>query len=132
MPNAQMTKKIVYWQHPGTKELRMGLPEHFNAPWGWDKIVCTSAMQAEWYSEQIRKQEKIKNAVEQEQRDRVEEPIRTQLRSHIHNLMAHSKDNLNREFLRRYLEKNADVGDKTKGVKTSFLHYEAYSENHKD
>lgn len=132
MPNAQMTKKIVYWEHPGTRELRMGLPECFPAPWGWNKIVCTSAMQAEWYSNEMRKQEKIKDAAQQEQRDKIEEPMRIQLRSHIHNLMAHAKNNLNREFLRRYLDKNANVGDKTKGVKTSFLHLEGYESTHKE
>lgn len=132
MPNAQLAKKIIYWEHPGTKELRMGLPENYPSPWGWNKIVCTSAMQAEWYSNEMRKQEKIKDAVQDEQRERVEGPVRKQLRSHIQNLMGNAKNNLNREFLRRYLEKNENRGDKTKGVKTSFLHYEAYSENHKD
>ncbi len=110
----------------------MGLPENFPAPWGWEKIVCTNAMQAEYWSDEMRKQETIRMAVEDETRERIESPIRAQLRGHIHNQMANAKDNFNREFLRRYLEKNANAGDKTKAQRTSFLHYEGYEANHKD
>jgi hypothetical protein len=128
--NAQMTKKIVYWYDGTTGEIRMGLPEHYPAPYGFEKIVCNSAHEAEVWSERMRKQEAIKIQMEDEQREMIEGPIRANLRSHILHQMTNARNNLNREFLRRHLESYDKRPDKTKMNRISYLHNEGYEQGH--
>ena len=126
MANAQLSNKPVYWRNPINREIRPGLPERYPAPWGWEKIVCGTAMQAEWWSNELRKQDKIRHQVQQEQREMIEAPMQKQLRSHIQNLMANARNNFNKEFLRRYLETSAAEGLKWKSQRESYLHAEAF------
>jgi len=126
MPNAQLEQNIVYWQNPLNRELRMGLPEVFPAPYGWEKIVCGTAMQAEWWSEQMRKQDKIREEVKMSERAAIEEPIQKQLRMHMQGLMANARNNVNRDFLRRALENFENKPDPWKWKRESFLHSEGY------
>lgn len=126
MVNVQLAKKLVYWRNPINRELRMGLPEQYSAPWGWEKIVCNTAMQAEWWSEQLRKQDKIREEVKMAEREAIEGPMEKQHRSHIHNLMANAKDNKNREFLRRSLETLDKKPKPWKWERESFLHSEGF------
>lgn len=122
----QLSTKIVFW-HDGTLgEIRMGLPEQFPAPAGFEKIVCNSAHEAEVWSERMRKQEAIKSEMEDEQREMVEGPIRANLRSYMYHQMANARNNMNREFLRRHLELYSDRPDKTKTRHESYLHAEGY------
>lgn len=128
MPNAQLAKKPVFWENPLTRELRMGLPEQFPAPYGWEKIVCGTAMQAEWYSNELRKQEKIKHEVKMAERHAIEAPIEAQLRAHTQNLMANARNNVNREFLRRSLELMDKKGKPWEWKRECYLHSEAFEQ----
>jgi aspartate oxidase len=124
--SAQMAKKIVYWRNPINQQLTMGLPENYPAPWGWEKIVCGTAMAAEFWSNEMRKQERIAEEAKDEERERIEGPMKKQLRSHMFNLMANARNEMNREFLRRHLELYDKRQDKTKFKRESYLHSEAY------
>jgi len=128
--NAQLTTKIVYWYDGTTGDIRMGLQDRFPAPYGFEKIVCTSADEAEVWSERMRERETAKNALEDEQREMIEGPIRANLRSYMHHQMANARNNLNREFLRRHLELYDKRPDRTKGKQVSYLHAEGYEGGH--
>jgi hypothetical protein len=124
--NAQLATKIVFW-HDGTRgEIRMGLPEQFPAPAGFEKIVCNTMHEAEVWSERMRKWEAYKYQMEDEQREMIEGPIRANLRSYMRHQMANARNNLNRDFLRQHLESYGNRPDKTKMRRESYLHAEAY------
>ena len=124
--NAQLQTKIVYWYNGTSGEIRMGLPEDFPAPYGFEKIVCNSAHEAEIWSERMRRWEAVKEQMEDEQREMIEGPIRDNLRSYMHHQMANARNNMNREFLRRHLELYDKKPDKTKSKRVSYLHAEAF------
>ena len=128
--NAQISTKIVYWYDGTTGEIRMGLPENFPAPYGFEKIVCNTAHEAEVWSERMRKQEAIKQQMEDEERELIEGQLRSNLRSHIHHQMANARNNINREFLRRHLELYDKRQDRWKMTRESYLHNEGYEQGH--
>jgi hypothetical protein len=128
--NAQLARKIVYWYDETTGDIRMGLPEQFPAPRGFQKIVCNSAHEAETWSERMRRWERIKQQMEDEQRELVEGPIRANLRSYMHHQMANARNNMNREFLRQHLEQYGARPDKTKTTRESYLHAEGFEHGH--
>jgi hypothetical protein len=124
--NAQLSRKIVYWQHGMSGEIKMGLPEEYPAPPFHVKIVCGTAHEAERWSEKMRQQEIERDAINDEQRDEIEGRMRAEHRSHILHLMANARNNINREFLRRHLELYDKRPDKTRMTRESYLHAEAY------
>lgn len=126
MRAAQLHTKIVFWYEGTTGEIRMGLPEIFPAPYGWQKIVCNTAQEAETWSQRMRQWEKVKQEMEDEQRELVEGPIRDNLRKHIHHLAANARNNMNRDFLLMHLQKYDARGDKTRTERESYLHSEAF------
>jgi hypothetical protein len=128
MTNAQLSKKICYWQDRNGA-LYMGLPERFPAPPGMEKIVCASALQAEFWSKRMRQQERVREMAKDEERERVEGPMRKNLRSHIQHLAANARNNTNRDFLLKHLENYERRPDLTKSRYESYLHSEAYEQN---
>jgi hypothetical protein len=74
----------------------------------------------------MRKWETFKFQMEDEQREMIEGPIRSSLRSYMHHQMANARNNMNREFLRRHLELYGERPDRTKTQRESYLHAEAY------
>ena len=127
--NAQLSTKIVYWKDRNG-QLYMGLPEQFPAPFGMEKIVCVSALQAEFWSKRMREQEHIREMAKDEERERIEGPIRKNLRSHMQHLMANARNNMNRDFLRLHLEKYEKRPDLTRSKRESYLHLEAHEHGH--
>ena len=121
-----LSRGVVFWYNGTTGEIRMGLPEEYPAIPGFEKIVCKTAQEAETWSERMRRWETVKAEMEDEQREMIEGPMRAELRSHIHHLMANARNNINREFLRRHLELYSQRPDKTKVKRESYLHSEAY------
>jgi len=128
--NAQMSKKIVFWLDTISGQIKMGLPEQYPAPDFHEKIVCGSAHQAEFWSEKMRHQEAEREALENEQRDQVEERLRGEHRSQILHLMANARNSINREFLRRHLELYDARPDRIKSKRESYLHAEAFEKGH--
>lgn len=111
-------------------QLYMGLPEPFPAPFGMERIVCATALQAEFWSRRMREQEQVREEAKDEERERIEGPIRKNLRSHIQHLMANARNNKNRDFLRLHLESYDKKPDKTRSKRISYLHSEAFERGH--
>lgn len=127
--NAQLTKKIVYWQHSVTGTIKMGLPEEYPAPDYHQKIICGTVQEAEHWSQKMRNQERDRAQIEDEKRDEAESRNRSQIRSHIFSLMANARNNFNRDFLKYYMAKYGDgPNDPTKVNRESFLHSEGYEQ----
>lgn len=124
---AQISKKVVFWQDASGK-LFSGGPEYINAPKGLERIVCGSAIEAERLSSQQRAQESVEHNRTMEQRERVEGAMRDQWRSDARTLMTNARDNKNREFMRRALERNAERGNPWESQRTSFLHSEGFED----
>jgi hypothetical protein len=128
MRGVQLKVKIVYWYDGTTGEIRMGLPENFPAPYGWQKVVCNTAQEAEEWSGRMRRWEQVKQEMEDEQRELIEGPIRDNLRSHIHHLAANARNNMNRDFLLMHLKNYDSRPDQTRTVRDSYLHSEAFEQ----
>jgi len=121
----QLRQKIVYWQDRN-QQLYMGLPEQFPAPFGMEKIVCVTAMQAEYWSRRMREQERVREEAKNEEREQIEGPIRKNLRSHILNLAGNARNNMNRDFLLMHLSNYDKRADLTKSKRVSYLHAEGF------
>ncbi len=124
--NAQLSNKPVYFYNSTSGEIMNGLPEEFPAPFGYQKIVCTSAHEAEIWSERQRKYENFKHSLQQEERGMIEGRIRDELRSHLLHLMANARNNLNRDFLKAALAKMDAKPDPWRMKRESYLHAEAF------
>lgn len=140
--NQQLTKSVCYYfSNPtayhqgqqGTGEIIMGLPECYAAPPGFEKVVCTTAKQAESWSKMMRKwdetKEKIAQAYQRHQEAEQVEAIRSQMRDNIRN----ARDQRNRDFAIQALA-NFDkrYEDRFEWQRESFLHSEAYDSSHKE
>ncbi len=128
--NAQLFKKIVYWYNGTSGEIRMGLPEQFPAPAGFEKKVCNSAHEAEAWSERMRRWETVKMQMEDEQREMIEGPVRDEIRRELLHQMANARNNLNREFLRQHLVKYDQRPNRIKMDRISYLHSEGFEHGH--
>lgn len=129
MSNVQLGYKPVFYYNGTTGEICGGLPEQYPAPHGFEKFVCTSAHEAEIWSERQRKWEELKHNMQQEQRELIEGPMREQMRGHMRNLMANARNNLNRDFLKRALE-TTDTEYGWRSKRESYLHAEAFEKGH--
>lgn len=140
--NQQLTKSVTfYFSNPtayyqgqqGTGEIIMGLPEQYAAPPGFEKIVCQTAMQAEKWSQRMRvweeTKEQIAQAYQRHQESEQVEKIRSQMRDNI----ANARNQLNRDFAIQALDNfNKRYEDRFATQRTSFLHSEGYSADHKE
>jgi hypothetical protein len=127
--NAQLSKKICYYYNGTSGEIRMGLPERFPAPPGFEKIICASAHDAEVWSDRLRKYNAFKESIKDEERNLIEGQWRSELRSHIRHLMANARNAYNRDAMRYFLDKHFD-NDKSKTVREEYLHSEGYEQGH--
>lgn len=130
MANAQLSTPIVYWQHGVTGQIVMGAPERWAAPPYYQKIVCRTAHEAEHYSQVMREQEAAREAMIDEERDRVEGELIRNLRSHMHHQMANARNAMNRDFLGYWLRKQEQMVSKARTKRESYLHAEAYEKGH--
>ncbi len=127
--DAQMDKKVTFYRDSSGK-IMGGLPENIPAPKGYEKIVCGSAMEAERYSSLQRRQEQVEHRYQQEQRGAVEGQFAEELRSEMRTKMANARNNLNKDFMRRALQRMDGKTDPTAYERESYLHSEAYERNH--
>lgn len=136
--NQQLTKKVIYYfsnptVYGGTGEIMMGLPEEYAAPPGYEKIVCSTMMQAELWSKRMRiweeTKEKLAQAYQRAQESEQVQAIRSQMRDNIRN----ARNQVNRDFAIQALE-NFDkrYEDRFNFQRESFLHSEAYEAGHKE
>lgn len=126
MSNAQLGHKPTFYYNGTTGAILGGLPEQFPAPYGYEKIVCTSAAEAEKWSARQREHENFKHSIKQEERELIEGPIRDELRSHMQHLASNARNNLNRDFLLKSLENFRNKPDPWKYRRESYMHAEAF------
>jgi hypothetical protein len=126
---AQLSKKPTFYRDSSGK-LMAGLPENIPAPKGYQRIVCNTAAEAERYSELQRRQERVEHRYQQEKRGAVEGQFAEELRSEMRTKMANARNNLNKDFMRRALERMDGKTDPTRYERESYLHSEAYEKNH--
>jgi hypothetical protein len=126
---AQLDKKPVFYRDASGK-IMTGMPENVPAPRGYEKVVCGSVQEAERYSEMQRRQERVEHRYQQEQRGAIEESFKQEWRRDARTLMENARDNKNREFMRRALERNAERKDPTAFERESYLHAEAFEDRH--
>jgi hypothetical protein len=127
--NAQLGRKVVFYKDTSGKVIT-GLPENVPAPFGYQKIVCNSALEAERLSGLQRRQEQSEHRIEQERRGSIEAEFQREIRSELHHKMGNARNNVNREFLRRALERNEGRRDPTAYERESYLHAEAHEDGH--
>lgn len=128
--NAQLSHKPVFFYNGTSGEVMTGLPEQFPAPVGYQKIVCTSAREAEVWSERQRKWEQFKHSIKEEERALIEGPIRDEMRHHIQHLASNARNSFNRDFLLRHLSQYDKRDDPWKSKRESYLHCEAHEQGH--
>ncbi len=131
--NAQMGTKIVFWYNRDTDHILQGAPEHFEPIYGYQKIVCNHASEAELWSKRLREQDKKfaeMSDIEQEQR---EAPMRAHIRKEILYKMANPspggdprRKRLNHIMLQKALDQLDLCEAKGKTVRDSYLHAEAF------
>ena len=126
--NAGLSKSICFWQHQITGQIVMGLPENFPSPPYYNKLVAHTAHEAERYSQMMREQEALRESMIDEEREAIEGEIVRNLRSHMHNQIANARNNMNRDFLKIWLERNDHYVDRTKTKRESYLHLEAFEQ----
>jgi hypothetical protein len=125
--HAQLHTKIVFYQWK-SGYLTMGAPESYPAPRGAVKIVCNTSHEAEIWSDRMRQQEKIHEQRTEEEREEYEAPLRAYARGELQRLMANARNELNREFCRRMLQKLDEDVARKKWKRESYLHSEAFEE----
>lgn len=132
--NVQMTKKIVYYfSNPtrgGTGEILMGLPERFAAPIGYEKIICCTAKEAELWSGRLRVWEGVKEEIGHLARKQRQQPIRDALMSEMHHNMANARNQKNKDFMRRVIDKANKDEDPLDYKRVSYLHAEGFEHGH--
>lgn len=126
---AQLGKKPVFYRDASGKILS-GMPENIPAPQGYQKIVCGSVFEAERYSEMQRRQEHGEHRRTQEARCGIESSFQAEIRSEMVTKMLNARNNTNRDFMRRAIERVDARKDPTAYDRESYLHSEAYEKNH--
>ena len=126
---AQLDKKVVFYKDASGK-IMSGMPENIPAPRGFEKIICGNVYEAERFSEQQRRQERVEHSRSQAERGAIEAQFQSEIRSEMHTKMANARNPKNREFMRRALENNANRKDPTAFERESYLHAEAFEDKH--
>jgi hypothetical protein len=126
---AQLDKKVVFYRDRSGKVMT-GMPENIPAPKGFEKIVCNNVYEAERFSEQQRRQERVEHGRQQAERGAIEAEFQREIRSEMTTKMLNARNATNREFMRRALENNANRKDPTAYERESYLHAEAYERGH--
>ena len=124
---AQMGNKVTFYKDASGR-IMTGMPENVPTPKGLERIVCGSAMEAERYSAMQRRQEQVEHRYQQEQRGAVEGQFAEELRSEMRTKMANARNNLNKDFMRRALERMDGKTDPTRYERESYLHSEGFEQ----
>lgn len=123
---AQLGHKPNFYIDRKTGEIMTGGPEHARTPKGYERVTCTSALEAERWSAKQRSWDKAKHYRIQEERAPIEEAKHAEIRAEMHHRMANARNNTNREFMRRAIEKSDQKGNPWRYERESYLHSEAH------
>ena len=125
--------KVVFYINRQLDRVEVGAPEQFGLPMvlarlGWEKVVCETAHEVELYSEKKRRQDIRDAERSEEDREKIEGPIRDAIRKDLYNRMMLSKNQINRDFCRFALEK-IDAQEKMRKEKLeSYMHVEGFTD----
>lgn len=124
---------VVFYYNPTDKRIIVGFPDNFPVPpsfakAGYQKIVCTSAHELEIWSQKLRDQEKRDEEMSEEQRERLEGPIRDWARKELISSMMNARNPINREFCRAALQKLDEDTERRKMKKISYMHQEGFED----
>lgn len=126
--NAQIANKAVFYRNPTTGATMQGFPGG-KAPRGFETVTCNSASEVERWSQRQREWDSASHERIQEEREKIEGPMRAELRAELHHKMANSRNSVNREFLRRALERDSDRPNPMRYRRESRLAIEAHEES---
>ena len=126
---AQIDRKPVFYRDASGK-IMTGMPENIPAPKGYEKVVCNNVIEAERFSEMQRRQERVEHSRSQAERGAIEAQFQAEIRSEMHTKMANARNAINRDFMKRALERNEGRKDPTAFERESYLHAEAYEDKH--
>ena len=126
--NAQLSRKVVYYKNASGRVLAGG-PENMPAPYGFEKVVCNSASDAERWSSHLRRLDNIDHEQIQRHREAVEAPIREEVRSELRHKMANARNNVNRDFLAQAMKRLDGKGAQWQYRRESRMAIEAYEES---
>lgn len=124
--NAQLSTKIVFWYNPRTDHILQGAPERFEPIYGYQKIICHHAHEAETWSARLCAQDKRIAEMNDYERERFEGPMRADIRRELRDRLHNARNGINRMLLEKALEELDKAETKGKTVRESFLHVEGF------
>lgn len=128
--------KVIFYYSKKIDRIEVGFPEQFPVPpvmaqMGFEKIVCETAHDVERWSEKKRKQDQRDREMSDEQREQMEGPIRSKIRSDLVQRMLAAKDKVNYQFCKFAIERlDAAEREKQKEKFESYMHAEAAEDGH--
>ena len=122
---AQLSVKVVFWHNPRTDHILQGAPERFEPIFGYQKIICHHAHEAELWSARLCAQDKRVAEMNDYDRELFEGPMRADIRRELKQKMFRATG-LNYLLLERALLELDKAEAKGKTVRESYLHSEAY------
>lgn len=122
--------RVVFYLNRQLDRVEVGAPEQFGLPMalaklGWEKVVCETAHEVELYSEKKRRQDIRDAERSEEEREKIEGPIRDAIRRDLNYRMLNSKNQLNRDFCFFALKKLDEQEKMRKEKIDSWMHSEA-------
>ena len=125
--------KVVFYLNRQLDRVEVGAPEQFGLPMvlarlGWEKVVCETAHEVELYSEKKRKQDLRDAERTEEDREKIEGPIRDAIRKDLNYRMLNSKNQLNKDFCVFALKKLDEQEKNRKEKIDSFQHSEGFED----
>jgi hypothetical protein len=124
--NAQMAVKVIFWYNPRTDHILQGAPERFDPIYGYQKIVCNHAHEAEAWSARLCAQDKRMAELNDLEREMVEGPMRADIRRELKDRIYKARDGLNKMLLERALQELEKAETRGKTVRESYLHQEGF------
>ena len=124
--NAQLGTKIVFWYNPRTDHILQGAPEHFEPIYGYQKVVCHHAHEAETWSARLNAQDQRMAEMNDYEREMVEGPMRADIRRELTTKLRTASNRINAALLQRALDELDKAEAKGKTIRESYLHAEAY------
>lgn len=129
LKKARQKVNVVFYRYPKlNNRIEVGFPEHFPAPNGAEKIVCSTAREVERYSALMREQDKMDAEMSEIERERVEGPMRDYVRKELQAKLATANNQMNRDFIKFALAQIDEKDKRGKEIRESHMHAEAFEQ----
>jgi hypothetical protein len=124
--NAQLATKVVFWYDAQHDHILQGGPEHVKPFRPYTQVVCTTAAEAECWSEKLRQQDARMTEASNEQRDAIEGRIAKAMRAELVERMNSAPTQAAFELCRKAIARHDELQKRRNEVRTTYLHSEAY------